>query len=144
MSQGFTAPNQLPNDQYLRWGPGGENSSFADPNQYSLNSGINMGGFTGNNVSNPQFQPSIPATNTQLTRRPMNRQLVTAPRTAFDNVNDPWGPFGEDAMLDPQNAEGMMEENDSIERLEERAVVAKRDAQSKRKQIPPFVQKLSR
>ncbi|KAL3427880.1 HSF-type DNA-binding protein [Phlyctema vagabunda] len=36
-----------------------------------------------------------------------------------------------------------MEENDNIELLEERAAVAKRDAQSKRKQIPPFVQKLS-
>jgi heat shock transcription factor len=46
--------------------------------------------------------------------------------------------------MDPQSANGAMEENDSIERLEERAAIAKRDAQSKRKQIPPFVQKLSR
>jgi heat shock transcription factor len=38
----------------------------------------------------------------------------------------------------------MMEENDNIELLEERAAVAKREATSKRKQIPPFVQKLSR
>jgi len=37
-----------------------------------------------------------------------------------------------------------MDENDSIERLEERAARAKREAQVKRKQIPPFVQKLSR
>jgi len=37
-----------------------------------------------------------------------------------------------------------MEENDNIELLEEKATVAKRDAQAKRKQIPPFVQKLSR
>lgn len=37
-----------------------------------------------------------------------------------------------------------MEENDNIELLEEKANVAKRDAQGKRKQIPPFVQKLSR
>ncbi|EHL03013.1 putative Heat shock factor protein [Glarea lozoyensis 74030] len=36
-----------------------------------------------------------------------------------------------------------MEESDNIELLEEKAAVAKRDAQSKRKQIPPFVQKLS-
>jgi len=47
-------------------------------------------------------------------------------------------------MLDPQNVNGAMEENDSIELLEERAAIAKREAQSKRKQIPPFVQKLSR
>jgi heat shock transcription factor, other eukaryote len=35
-------------------------------------------------------------------------------------------------------------DNDSIEALEERALRAKREAQAKRKQIPPFVQKLSR
>jgi heat shock transcription factor len=37
-----------------------------------------------------------------------------------------------------------MDEQDSIERLEERALRAKKEAQAKRKQIPPFVQKLSR
>lgn len=37
-----------------------------------------------------------------------------------------------------------MDEHDSIERLEEMAQRAKREAQAKRKQIPPFVQKLSR
>ena len=84
------------------------------------------------------------ASSTQLARRPMNRQMVqTAPRATFDNTNDPWGPFGDDSLLDPQNQNGM-EETDNIELLEEKAVIAKRDAQSKRKQIPPFVQKLSR
>lgn len=141
-AQGFPASNQVPNDQYLRWGQGGESGAF-DP-QFAINNGINMGSYGANNVSNPQYQQPVSATNTQLARRPMSRQLVTAPRTAYDNVNDPWGPFGDDTMLDPQTADGMMEESDSIERLEERAVIAKRDAQSKRKQIPPFVQKLSR
>jgi hypothetical protein len=37
-----------------------------------------------------------------------------------------------------------MDEHDNVERLEEMAQRAKRDAQAKRKQIPPFVQKLSR
>ena len=46
--------------------------------------------------------------------------------------------------MDPQSANTAIEESDSIERLEEKAAIAKRDAQSKRKQIPPFVQKLSR
>jgi heat shock transcription factor len=103
-----------------------------------------MGSFGPDSVPNPQFQPSIPAPSTQLTRRPTNRSLVaTAPRPPYDNLSDPWGPFGDDTLLDTQ-ANGMMEENDSIELLEERAAIAKRDAQSKRKQIPPFVQKLSR
>lgn len=47
-------------------------------------------------------------------------------------------------MMDQQGSNGAMEDSDSIERLEEKAAVAKREAQSKRKQIPPFVQKLSR
>lgn len=46
--------------------------------------------------------------------------------------------------MDPQNANGTMEGGNSIERLEERAAIAKRDAQSKQKKIPMFVQKLSR
>jgi heat shock transcription factor len=69
--------------------------------------------------------------------------VQTATRANFDASNDPWGSFGDDSLLDPQNSNGM-EETDNIELLEEKAIIAKRDAQSKRKQIPPFVQKLSR
>jgi hypothetical protein len=39
---------------------------------------------------------------------------------------------------------GTIEESNSIERLEDRASIAKRDARSKQKQIAQFVQKLSR
>jgi heat shock transcription factor len=95
-------------------------------------------------MSQPQYDSSIAAPSTQLARRPTNRQLVqTTQRSTYDNSGDLWGQFGDDPILDPQNANGMME-NDNVELLEERAAVAKRDAQSKRKQIPPFVQKLSR
>ena len=97
-------------------------------------------------LSAPPYDQSVPAPSTQLARRPINRQLVqTGQRPAFDVTgvpNDPWIPFGDDALMDPQQAQ--MEENDNIELLEEKAAVAKRDAQAKRKQIPPFVQKLSR
>jgi heat shock transcription factor len=37
-----------------------------------------------------------------------------------------------------------VDDSDSIEALEERALRAKKEAMNKRKQIPPFVQKLSR
>lgn len=113
-----------------------ENVNFADP--------YNMSSF-GGNVSNPQYQPSIPAPSTQLARRPINSRhmIATAPRSTFDQTNDPWGPFGDDNLLDPQPTT-TMEDTDNIELLEEKAVLAKRDAQAKRKQIPPFVQKLSR
>lgn len=97
-------------------------------------------------MTQAQYDQSVGAASTQLARRPINRQLVpTAQRMTHDNSGDQWGgQFGDESILDPQGANGLMEENDNIELLEERAAVAKREAQSKRKQIPPFVQKLSR
>ncbi|KAH8820683.1 hypothetical protein F5884DRAFT_57908 [Xylogone sp. PMI_703] len=138
MQPTFSAPNQITNDQLLQWGqgPGADATGYADPNAYSMNN-------VAPGMPGVQYQPTVPPTSTQLARRPMTRQLVTAPRNAFDNPIDPWGQFGEESLLDTQNMNGLMEESDNIELLEERAAAAKRDAQSKRKQIPPFVQKLS-
>ena len=98
---------------------------------------INMDSFNSTFVS-------IPATSTQLARRPVNSALVaTAFRPPYDNLGDPLGPFGNDTLLDTQE-NAVMEENDRIEFLEKRAAIAKREAQSKRKQLAPFLQKLSR
>ena len=134
--QPFTAPVQLANDQFLRWSQAGDNTNYAEP--------YNMNAFVANAAPSFSTQQNTPVASTQLTRRPLNRQMVSSvPRTTFDNSNDPWGPFGDDNLLDTPNSNGM-EETDSIELLEERAVTAKREAQAKRKQIPPFVQKLSR
>jgi heat shock transcription factor len=136
LQQDYSTPAQLTNDQFLRWSQTGDNTNYADP--------YNMNSFVGNSMTGQQYQQPVPASSTQIARRPMNRQMVpTAPRATFDNPNDPWGPFGDESLLDPQNPNGV-EETDNIELLEEKAVIAKRDAQSKRKQIPPFVQKLSR
>lgn len=137
MAQSYAAPSQVSNAEYLRWNQAPENVPYPDPSSYNMNN------YAGNGLSQPQFEQPIQTPSTQLARRPVNRQLVqTGQRTAYDTAN-PWGQFGDDAVLDPQNANGTMEETDDIDRLEERATVAKRDAQAKRKQIPPFVQKLS-
>ena len=141
MQQGYSAPvgNQA---DYLRWGQDANNTGYADPpSAYNMN---NYGANTA--IPQAQYNQSVGAPSTQLARRPINRQLVsTGQRIPHDNSGDQWGgQFGDDSMLDPQSTDGLMEENDNIELLEERATVAKRDAQSKRKQIPPFVQKLSR
>jgi heat shock transcription factor len=141
MQPAYTAPSQLSNADFLRWSQGAENPNFADAGGFNMN---NFGS-GGAGVSPPQYDSTVPAPSTQLARRPLNRHLVsTAPRSTYDNSVDPWSQFGDESVMDPQSANGAMEENDSIERLEERAAIAKRDAQSKRKQIPPFVQKLSR
>lgn len=96
-------------------------------------------------MSHQQYDASLPGSSTPLARRHINSQLVTtAPRSTCDSKVKSWGKYGDGSMMDPQNANGTMEESDSIERLEERAGIAKRDAQSKRKQTPRFVQKLSR
>ncbi len=136
LQKDYSTPAQLTNDQFLRWSQAGDNANYSDP--------YNMNLLVGNSMSGQQYQQPVQASSTQLARRPMNRQMIpTAPRTTFDSSADPWGSFGDDGLLDPQNPNSM-EETDNIELLEEKAVIAKRDAQSKRKQIPPFVQKLSR
>jgi heat shock transcription factor len=52
--------------------------------------------------------------------------------------------MGDDTSLITRDGDNETAEQDNIEKLEEMAQKAKRDAQGKRKQIPPFVQKLSR
>ncbi|CAK7232190.1 Heat shock transcription factor [Sporothrix curviconia] len=102
-----------------------------------------------------------PQTSTAIARRPPNRALIpSVPRPTFDPSADLWANFGDDAALlsanpnhNPTNnnadgsnnsgGTGLPGENESIEVLEERAQRIKKDAQAKRKQIPPFVQKLS-
>lgn len=112
---------------------------FPDP----ATTGYNMNLYNTNNIAQQQQQfNDQQASSTQLARRPINQHLMqTAQR--YDNP-DTWGQFTDESMLDTSGANGVVEENDNIELLEERAAIAKRDAQSKRKQIPPFVQKLSR
>lgn len=125
--------SQLPNDQYLRWGPNSQMNGVAgypDP--------------TGNfspNLYNGMAQPQEKTTQTsnQLTRRTTNQQLVT--RAGFSSTNnEAWPAFVEGVTQQPGDEAWM---NDD-EELERKALIAKRDAQAKRKPIPPFVQKLSR
>lgn len=74
----------------------------------------------------------------------MNQALVPAHGRNFDTSIEPWTSFGGDNALLQRNDEGGAAEQDNIDALEEMAQKAKREAQNKRKSIPPFVQKLSR
>jgi heat shock transcription factor, other eukaryote len=90
-----------------------------------------------------QAQQGGESTSTALARRPPNRALVpTVPRSTFDQSTESWQNFDDTGLIPAGN--GQAEETDDVDVLEERALQAKRDAQAKRKQIPPFVQKLSR
>ena len=94
-----------------------------------------------------QFNPSgTPGTtpSTALARRGNNNQLVVTNHSFNTQQNDVWGPYGDESLVPQQNSSSTAEEHDNIEVLEERAQRAKRESQAKRKQIPPFVQKLNR
>jgi heat shock transcription factor, other eukaryote len=113
---------QLSDDQFLQWGQSAqEPSAYQDASVY----GTNSNNYNANNQS-----PS-----NQLTRRPPMSQVVTRPR--FDGPStQPWA--------EEPNSATVSAWADDIQELERKAQVAKKDAQAKRKQIPPFVQKLNR
>ncbi|TVY58358.1 Heat shock factor protein, partial [Lachnellula suecica] len=141
MPQQYPAPQMSDGDANFLWRTqnSGKNAAYPDPSGYGMNN------YPGNGLSQPGFDQPVPAPSTQLARRPMNRQQLvsTGQRPAFDvtGAGDPWGQFGDETIMDPQTPG--MEDSDTIEMLEEKAAVAKRESQAKRKQIPPFVQKLS-
>lgn len=74
---------------------------------------------------------SADLTSGQLVRRNPNQQLAARGRSA-------WDAFDGNGHQEWENNE------DDDESLEQKALLAKKDAQAKRKQIPPFVQKLNR
>ncbi|KAI5462159.1 hypothetical protein BGZ63DRAFT_206287 [Mariannaea sp. PMI_226] len=125
-------------DQMLRWNGMGDGTGFVDGANHAGNA-------FGLVPAQPQYAQAVPAPSNSLARRQMNQALVPAnPRPAFDDSGDPWANFvGDDNALLQQGNHEQMSEQENLDMLEEMAQAAKRDAQSKRKQIPPFVQKLS-
>ncbi|KAK3397018.1 hypothetical protein B0T20DRAFT_454338 [Sordaria brevicollis] len=124
--QQFTSPGQP--DQVYRWNPSPDVAA-APLNTFGMIS------------TQPPYPQAIPAPSNALARRQPSRALV--PTNQF-NGTDTWTSFTEDASYPLGHSSAPpMDEHDSIELLEEKAQRAKREAQAKRKQIPPFVQKLS-
>lgn len=112
----------LSDDQFLQWGQSAQiPSTYQDASTFGTNS---------NSYSANNQQPS-----NQLTRLPPMSQVVTRPRYESASVQ----PWTEELNPAPEGAWA-----DDIQDLEQKAQVAKKEAQSKRKQIPPFVQKLNR
>lgn len=111
----------------------GDMGGFGDPSIYD---GINFGGNVGGTPSMHNRVVSLDGMNGttdigagQLVRRNPNQQLAARGRS-------PWDPY--------DNQQPGWENADDDEELERKAMAAKKDALQKRKQIPPFVQKLSR
>lgn len=99
--------------------------AYNDPALYDPNI---MGGIQNGGVPyvNGQRVPTDQVPSNQLVRRSTNHQLTSRDYGGYGNVS--------------QNGW----ENEDDEDLEAMALRARKEAQAKRKQIPPFVQKLSR
>jgi heat shock transcription factor len=143
----------LSDEQFFKWGQNAASngSSYTDP---TAAYGTTLyHGITGNmatmaqatQTANGQRPPQAPnSPPNQLARRSTNQSLVSrGPRAFNSGTNASWpGDFGDGTGLELQGGGGWV--NNTDEQLEQRALIAKREAQAKRKQIPPFVQKLSR
>lgn len=138
MQQQFKADQGAAGNPMMQWAGGnGDAVNYLD----TTGNGDNAFGLA---QVQAQFSQAVATPSNTLTRRQMNRALVsTNPRPNFDN-SQAWPSYGNDNTLVPQNGGEVSEEQESVEMLEEMAQKAKREAQTKRKQIYPFVQKLSR
>ena len=115
-------------DQYLQW-PQQSQPSYPDS---ADNNGLNLY----NGGSDSQGMPAISAN--QIARRLLGQDLVS--RAGYNEANNETWPVLADGAGQSTDS-GWANEDDDLERMAE---IAKRDSQAKRKQIPPFVQKLSR
>ena len=112
-------------ENYLQWPQQGQSSrpDSADSNGLNLYNG----------VSDAQGM----STN-QLARRLLNQDLISRSNYSAAN-NEAWPVLADGGGQSTDG--GWINEDDDLERMAE---AAKRESQAKRKQIPPFVQKLSR
>lgn len=140
-----TSPVQYngPFAQPLGYGYGGLDPLISDEqlNQYGYSNNLDQGRI-GYNPSTNSLQQSDghtgPGDTNQLARRPAAEIVMhepTQPNSARSRKEDQV----ENAQQKLDSAWG-----EDLNDLKQRAQVAKRDAQSKRKQIAPFVQKLAR
>ncbi|KAJ5146554.1 uncharacterized protein N7515_001118 [Penicillium bovifimosum] len=120
--------SQLSNDQFLQWG------------QNPPANAVNASAFSDASYKSAGFAPDVSAPaatpSNQLARRQAN-QVVSRNR----GYEHPPASYVENGGNNGSGEGGAWSE--SLEELYSRALTAKRDAQAKRKQIPPFVQKLS-
>ncbi len=117
------------------------NTGFADWGSANGIGDLNEGLFNDASIDSSTYETSLNGSaefneaagliDGQLIRRTPNQQLVS---TNPSNWQDAGGGAGDFSTFE------QVDEDD----LEQKAMAAKREAQSKRKQIPPFVQKLSR
>ena len=126
-----TNPAQVISDQYLKWEPNTPNSgapAYPDPS----------GSFSPNIYNTMPSHGPVRETSVQLARRPVGQQVMS--RGPYDSAGENWSEMIDTPPQQPVE-DGWNNDDDN---LAQKAQVAKKEAQLKRKSIPPFVQKLSR
>lgn len=125
MQNGYAGDFQptLTDDQFLDWGQHAQTHNEAQTNSYLPSA----------NVYGTQSLSQVPSS---LAPGTMSQAVVRQP---FQQNQ-----WAVDANTAPAQQEPATTWSDDINELLEKAQVAKREAQSKRKQIPPFVLKLHR
>lgn len=121
-------PSTMPTNQYLQW-PQENQNPYPDPSN-------SYGSSPFNDTSQSHGLSMAPSD--QLARGSFGQQLVQ--KTDFDSSNNHTWPILTDSIGQAASGALLNQEDD----LDRRAEIAKRETQAKRKQIPPFVQKLSR
>ncbi|KAE8354571.1 hypothetical protein BDV28DRAFT_78004 [Aspergillus coremiiformis] len=122
--------SQLSNDQFLQWGQNTSSNGVSSPS-YPDASSYGATAYT----SGQDVPASTTTASTQLARRETPNQLVGRNR-GYEQTTTPTSDHGSNTG-EPGGW------GESLDQLYQRALVAKREVQAKRKQIPPFVQKLS-
>ena len=126
--QQLQTPSQISSDQFAQWSPQVMSQQIPGHNSHLNNYGQQVyGGATDRNASGPTSQ-------SQLSRMPARNQLATRQESS-----GAW----RDASLTPTQESTNLGVGGGDE-LDRRAEIAKQEMQANRKQIPPFVQKLSR
>ncbi|RGP71093.1 hypothetical protein FLONG3_7270 [Fusarium longipes] len=130
-------------NQGLRWNGMGDQTNYMNGADGMMDGASHVGNSFGLVPAQQQYPQPVPTPSNTVARRQMNHALVPANPRNFDGVVEHWGNFVSDENALLQGNLENLNEQDNVEVLEERAQKAKREAQAKRKQIPPFVQKLS-
>lgn len=128
-----TSALQMSADQNLQWHQPDLNSTTTNYPEPSRAFGSNIYDTNNQQTGSPHMASN------QVARRTANQHLVSR-GTYNGGGDDSWPLLSEDALQQTQDSAW----RNPSDNLEQKAQVARRDAQSKRKQIPPFVQKLSR
>ncbi|KAL8857809.1 MAG: hypothetical protein Q9178_005709 [Gyalolechia marmorata] len=119
----------MASDHFPQWNPA--NSASTQPSYPAPSATFVQPQFTGT----PQQQ----LTSNKLARRPLGQDVADRTPYSNDSNTELWPSFAADNGIQQP---GETDRANNVDELDQKALVAEMDAQTKRKQIPPFVQKL--